>query len=97
MRRSRGNWLVCICDDYIGAAKLHNQCRSHGVQAGTIDALLARICIRHDLVMLSTDRDFSHFADWTPLNLWRARQKRPTQPIATGEEIWLPASLRYCP
>ena len=60
-------------DDYIGAARLHNRCRSHGVQAGTIDALLARICIRHDLIMLSTDRDFSHIADWTPLKLWRAR------------------------
>ena len=60
-------------DDHIGAAKLRNRCRSHGVQAGTIDALLARICIRHDLVMLSTDRDFNHIADWTPLKLWRAR------------------------
>ena len=60
-------------DDYIGAARLHNKCRRLGVQAGTIDALLARICTRHDLVMLSTDRDFSHIADWTPLKLWRAR------------------------
>ena len=59
-------------DDYIEAARLHNRCRSHGVQAGTIDALLARICIRHDLVMLSTDRDFGHIAEWTPLELWRA-------------------------
>lgn len=59
--------------DYIGAARLHNRCRSRGVQAGTIDALLTRICIRHDLIMLSTDREFSHIADWTPLKLWRAR------------------------
>ena len=58
--------------DHIRAAELHNTCRSHGVQAGTIDALLARICIRHDLVMLSTDRDFGHIANWTPLKLWRA-------------------------
>ena len=59
-------------DDYIRAAELRNKCRSHGVQAGTIDALLARICIRHDLVMLSTDGDFRHIADWTPLKQWRA-------------------------
>ncbi len=37
------------------------------------NSLLARICIRHDLVMLSTDRDFRHIADWTPLKLWCAR------------------------
>ena len=39
---------------------------------GAIDALLAQLCIRHDLVMLSTDRDFSRIADWTPLQPWRA-------------------------
>lgn len=58
---------------YVGAADLHNTCRRHGIQAGTIDALLATLCIRHDLVMLSTDRDFRHIADWTPLKLWRVR------------------------
>lgn len=36
------------------------------------NALLARTCIRHDLIMLSTGREFSHIADWTPLKLWRA-------------------------
>ncbi len=59
--------------DYIRAADLHNTCRSHGVQTGTIDALLARLCIRHELVMLSTDRDFRHIAECTPLKLWRVR------------------------
>lgn len=61
--------------DYIRAAELHNTCRAHGVQAGTIDALLSRICIRHDLVMLSTDRDFGHIANWTPLKLWRGSSR----------------------
>ena len=58
-------------EDHIDAAGLHNECRRHGVQVGTIDALLAQLCIRHDLVMLTTDRDFSHIADWTQLQLWR--------------------------
>ena len=58
--------------DYIRATELHNMCRSHGIRAGTIDALLAQICIRHDLIMLTTDGDFSHIADWAPLKLWRA-------------------------
>ena len=57
-------------NDYVDAADLRNRCRSHGVQVGTIDALLAQICVRHSLVMLSTDRDFAHVARWTPLKLW---------------------------
>ena len=60
-------------DDYIDAAELCNECRRHGIQIGTIDALLAQICIRHKLVMLATDLDFSHMTKWTPLQLWRAR------------------------
>lgn len=56
--------------DHINAADLHNQCRSHGIQVGTIDALLAQAGIQHGLVMLSTDRDFAHVARWTPLKLW---------------------------
>ena len=59
-------------EDYIHAAALRNECRSHGIQVGTIDALLARICIRDDLVMLSTDKDFNDVANWAPLKIWRA-------------------------
>ena len=64
--------IVPARDDHIDAAALRNTCRRHGMQVGTIDALLAQLCIRHDLVMLTTDRDFSHIAEWTPLQLWRA-------------------------
>ena len=64
--------IVPARDDHIDAAALRNTCRRHGMQVGTIDALLAQLCIRHDLVMLTTDRDFSHIAAWTPLQLWRA-------------------------
>ncbi|MXX37507.1 MAG: PIN domain-containing protein [Gemmatimonadetes bacterium] len=60
-------------NDYIDAAELRNECRRHGIQIGTIDALLAQICIRHKLVMLATDLDFSHMTRWTSLQLWRAR------------------------
>ena len=56
--------------DHIEAAELRNACRRRGVQIGTIDGLLARLCISHDLVMLSTDRDFARVAERTPLILW---------------------------
>ena|ERR1035437_5889985 len=44
--------------DYIEAADLRNRCRRSGVQIGTIDALLAQLCIRHRLQLLTTDNDF---------------------------------------
>ena len=57
--------------DHIAAADLRNECRRSGVQAGTIDALLAQLCIRHDLTMLTTDQDFAHIAEHSPLRIWQ--------------------------
>jgi len=56
--------------DHIAAADLHNLCRRSGVQFGTIDALLAQLCIRHNLTMLTTDKDFSHAASHCSLQIW---------------------------
>jgi predicted nucleic acid-binding protein len=58
--------------DHVDAAELRNSCRRRGIQIGTIDALLAQLCIRHDLTMLTTDRDFLHVAGEYPLKLWNA-------------------------
>jgi predicted nucleic acid-binding protein len=57
-------------EDHTAAADLRNDCRRRGLQIGTIDALLAQLCIRYELVMLSTDRDFGHIARVTALRLW---------------------------
>jgi len=40
--------------------------------AGTIDALIAHLCIRYGLTLLSTDRDFENIAKHTELKLWRS-------------------------
>ncbi len=56
--------------DHIAAAELRNQSRRSGVQIGTIDALLARLCIRHTLTLLTTDKDFVQMALHSPLRLW---------------------------
>ncbi len=40
------------------------------VQAGTIDALLAALCVRHELMMLTMDKDFHKIASIVPLSLW---------------------------
>jgi predicted nucleic acid-binding protein len=56
--------------DHIEAAGLRTACRRKGIQVGTIDALLAQLCRRHDLVMLSTDRDFESIGQVVGLRLW---------------------------
>jgi predicted nucleic acid-binding protein len=63
--------LVPDRDDHIHAAELRNLCRRACAQIGTIDALFARLCIRHDLTMLSADSDFKHIARHCALRLWR--------------------------
>ena len=57
--------------DQIDAADLHNRCRRGGVQIGTIDALIAQLCIRHDLALLTTDKDFIHAATHCRLRVWK--------------------------
>ena len=58
--------------DHIEAADLRNRCRRSGLQIGTIDALLAQLCIHHGLALLTTDRDFTGIASRSPLRLWKA-------------------------
>ncbi|MFN5757154.1 MAG: PIN domain-containing protein [Planctomycetia bacterium] len=58
--------------DHVEAAALRTACRRGGVQIGTIDALLAQLCIRHQLTLLTTDQDFAHAARHSRLRIWRA-------------------------
>jgi len=57
--------------DHIDAAELRNRCRRAGVQVGTIDALIAQLCIRHKLTLLTTDNDFVQVAAHCDLRVWR--------------------------
>lgn len=57
--------------DHINAAELRNRCRRAGVQIGTIDALLAQLCIRHQLTLLTTDNDFVLAALHCSLRVWK--------------------------
>jgi predicted nucleic acid-binding protein len=62
--------LVPDRDDHIEAATLRNACRRAGIQVGTIDALIAQLCVRHSLTLLSADQDFENIARNTPLKVW---------------------------
>lgn len=57
--------------DHIDAAELRNRCRRAGLQIGTIDAVIAQLCIRHGLLLLTTDNDFVLAARHCPLRVWR--------------------------
>jgi predicted nucleic acid-binding protein len=59
--------------DHVEAAELRNRCRRSGIQAGTIDALLAQLCIRHGLTMLTSDKDFGLIAARSALKVWKER------------------------
>ena len=56
--------------DHIDAADLRTTCRRRGIQVGTIDALLAQLCVRYRLTMLTTDRDFVRVAGVRAFALW---------------------------
>ena len=63
-------FLVLDRADHVRAAEVRNTCRRRGLQVGTIDALLAALCLRHELTLLSTDRDFERMAAVVPLRVW---------------------------
>jgi predicted nucleic acid-binding protein len=63
-------FLVPDRDDHVRAAELRNSCRRRGLSIGTIDALLAALCVRHELTLLTTDGDFERIANVAPLRLW---------------------------
>lgn len=51
------------------AARLFNRCRQKGIQAGTVDCLIATASIHFDSPLLTTDPDFRHIAQYSDLRL----------------------------
>jgi predicted nucleic acid-binding protein len=56
--------------DHLEAAGLRDTCRRAGVPLGTVDALIAALCVRRDLVLLTADEDFTGAAKHCALRLW---------------------------
>ena len=57
-------------EDYVAAAGLSNTCRRKGIQLGTVNALIAQLCVAHDHLLLTTDADFRHASEHIPLRVW---------------------------
>lgn len=58
--RLRPRFAVYVPDqlDAEGAADLQNSLRQRGRQMATVDAVIATIALRYNLILLTTDRDF---------------------------------------
>jgi len=55
--------------DCVSGARLRNHCAAKGIQAGTVDFLIAAVCIRHQCSLLTTDKDFQRIAKHSRLKL----------------------------
>ncbi len=60
-------------DDYEQAAELFNRCRRHGVQGSNRDFLICAVAERAQMPILTTDLDFSQFAEHVPVRLHEPR------------------------
>ena len=62
--------LAPICrGTYVLAARMRNECRGKGVQAGPADFLIAAACVEFAYPLLTADKDFQRIAGCTELIL----------------------------
>ena len=55
--------------DYEAAAKAGNECRAKGIAVSMADILICAVALNRDLLILSTDPDFTNYAKILPLKL----------------------------
>jgi predicted nucleic acid-binding protein len=56
--------------DYEDAARMSNQCRSHGIAGSAIDFLICAVAHRRGWSILTTDQDFQNYAEVLPVRLF---------------------------
>ncbi len=59
--------------DFERAAALFNRCRQRGIQGSNTDLLICAVAERLRFPILTTDLDFSHFAEHFPVRLHELR------------------------
>jgi predicted nucleic acid-binding protein len=60
-------------DDHEEAARFYNACRRAGIVGSVVDMLICAIAARHDLAILTSDRDFERYSKHLPIRLHQAR------------------------
>ncbi|MCX7555970.1 PIN domain-containing protein [Xanthomonadaceae bacterium JHOS43] len=63
-------YLAPALEDHLAAARMQRLLRAEGIQMSGADALIVQLALTHDLLLLTTDRDFTHAARHVPLRLW---------------------------
>jgi predicted nucleic acid-binding protein len=61
--------------DYEAAARLSNDCRSRGITASLVDALICQIALARQWSIFTTDSDFKVYAKVLPIKLHAPRDK----------------------
>jgi hypothetical protein len=56
--------------DYEDAAQMANQCRGKGIASTPVSMLICSIALHHGWQVFSTDRDFIHYAEVLPIQLF---------------------------
>ncbi|MGC2108937.1 MAG: PIN domain-containing protein [Candidatus Korobacteraceae bacterium] len=56
-------------EDYETAAEISNACEAYGVVGSSIDMLLCAVALRRNWAIYTSDRDFQHYAKYTPIVL----------------------------
>jgi predicted nucleic acid-binding protein len=59
--------------DYEAAAKVSNDCRSRGIAASVVDALICQIALARQWSIFTTDPDFKAYAKVLPIKLHAPR------------------------
>lgn len=62
--------------DYECAAEFSNLSRSRGVQGSNTDFLICAVSHRHEMPILTTDRDFLRFREYLPIALHAPRSMK---------------------
>jgi predicted nucleic acid-binding protein len=68
--------MTLFVDTSVWSLALRRDAPRKGLQIGTIDALLAQLCLRHGLLMLTTDQDFHLASAHIGLRVWNTRPGR---------------------
>ncbi len=62
-------YLDITKSDYIYASELSNKCRSKGINAGSIDFLIASAAIRNEIQLVTFDKDFFNIGKHSDLKI----------------------------
>ena len=61
--------------DYVRAAQYYNVCQSKGVQGSNTDYLVSALCVRYNMSIFTTDKDFHNFSEYLPISIYGSNSK----------------------